>query len=163
MADADAVLNWGFPNTIGLQLNQFVQNGLEIPTMDSDSAVLTYSLELAEPEAMEQFYGAAVCNPPGDERQYVLDWAAEFEERFGYVPEANSAFTWDGVYMFKMAIERAGGTDGTAIRDAMQNTAWDGGVCQENYRADENNNLSHDVFIVFFGNGASETVAIYRD
>lgn len=162
MAEADAVLNWGFPNTIGLQLNQFAQNGIQIPTMDSDSGVLTFENQLAEPEAMEQFYAAVVCNPPGDERQYVLDWTAQFEEQFGYTPEANSAFTWDGVYMFKQAIEQAGSTDGTAIRDAMQSITWDGGVCQENYRADEDNNLSHDAFIVFFGNGESETVAIYR-
>ncbi len=163
MNGADAVLNWGFPNTIGLQLNQFLQNGIEIPTMDSDSGVLTFENELAEPEAMAQFYAAVVCNPPGDDRAHVQEWTEAFESRFGYLPESNSAFTYDGVHLFKQAIEASGSTDGAEIRDALAAISWDGGVCQEQYEADENHNLSHTVTIAFFGNGSSETVAVYRD
>ena len=160
MEGADAVLNWGFPNTIGLQLNQMFQNGIDIPTIDSDSAVLTFENELADPEAMSKFYGAAVCNPTGDDRPYVQEWAAEFEEKYGFNPDANSAFVWDGVYMYKMAIEEAGGTDGEAIKTALESTSWDGGVCQTNYEADENHNLSHDTVIISLGGDKPETVAI---
>jgi branched-chain amino acid transport system substrate-binding protein len=162
MSDADAVLNWGFPNTVGLQLNQFLQNGIEIPTMDSDSGVLTFSNELAEPDAMAQFHAAVVCNPPGDDREHVQQWTDTFIDRYDYVPEANSAFTYDSVFLYKMAIEEAGSLEGGDIRDALAGISWDGGVCQRQYRADDDHNLSHDAFIAFFGNGEIETVGFYE-
>ncbi|MDZ7791698.1 MAG: ABC transporter substrate-binding protein [Xanthomonadales bacterium] len=162
MKGADAVLNWGFPNTIGLQLNQFVQNGIDIPTIDSDSAVLTFQNGLAEPEAMEQFYAATVCNPGGTDRPEVQEWASEFEERYGYTPEANSAFTYDSVFLYAKAIEQAGSTDGAAIQDALANITYSDGVCSDTYEADEDHNLSHDTAIAFFGDGENQTVKVYE-
>ena len=57
-----------------------------------------------------------------DEREAVQNFATKFQERYGERPDSFAALGYDAAMLLMNAIERAGSTDGEAIRAALQST-----------------------------------------
>ena len=60
---------------------------------------------------------------PADTSEKVQSFVKAYEAKFGSTPNAISALAYDAVYMYKQAIETAGSTDPTAVRDALADTS----------------------------------------
>jgi branched-chain amino acid transport system substrate-binding protein len=162
MQDADAVVNWAFPNPLGVQLNQFVQNGIDIPTVDAAAAGITVNSDLASGEAIENLYGVTDCNPADDERQEVRDWAAEYESRFDEVADFASAGAYDAVHLVAAAAEQAGATDPASVREGLLEIEFTDGVCAPIYQADAANTLHHQATVVGYAGGEPTTEEVFE-
>jgi len=72
-------------------------------------------------EAVE---GGHFCNhySPEDPRPVVQDFVKEYADKFGQTPDALATLAYDAALILIDALERAGSTDGAAIRDAIAST-----------------------------------------
>ena len=59
----------------------------------------------------------------GDTSPIVQNFVQAYETKFGSTPSAFGACGYDGVYMYKAAIEAAGSADPAAVRDALADTS----------------------------------------
>ncbi len=159
MKGADAVLDWGYPNPLAVQLNQFQQNGLNIPTLSGGSAALVAANKLTTGAAIAKLYGALSCNPTGATSGPLASFAATYQQRWGEKPTEEAASAYDAVYVAKAAIEAAGSTDPGAVNNALGRiTVTDHIVCSSKYHADGAHNLDHDVSISSYSSDGSSKV-----
>ncbi|QWF20787.1 ABC transporter substrate-binding protein [Nocardioides sp. LMS-CY] len=163
MKDADGVLNWGYPNPLAVQLKQFVENGLTIPTMTGASGPIVVNAGLATGKAIANFYSALPCNPGGTESAALQDFAAAYQEKYDASATNLAAQAYDAVYVAKKAIEEAGSDAGADVNEALAEISVapeDGIVCSSGYQADGSHILNHEVNIArFHADGSSETVS----
>jgi len=161
MRDADAVINWGYPNPMAVQLKQFVQNGITIPTMQTQSAALNVANGVVEGEAIANLYSAQFCNAtdPGTEagRRFI----AAYQEKFGSPPTANAMITYDAVRFAAAAIRAANSTDPVKVRDAIRTIKFTDGACTDDYHADGAHVLMHQILIIDFPEGKGRTLKKY--
>ena len=57
------MIDWGYPNPVAVQLNQFVQNGINIPTVTGGAAPYIVEGGLAKGAAIQKLYSIDPCNP----------------------------------------------------------------------------------------------------
>lgn len=71
--------------------------------------------------------GGYFCNhySPEDPRPVVQDFVKEYAEKFGQTPDALATLAYDAALILIDSLERAGSTDGAAIRDAIAATDLD--------------------------------------
>ena len=60
---------------------------------------------------------------PGDTSEIVQSFVTAYEDKFGSTPSAFAATGYDCMYMYKAAIEAAGSTESSAVRDALADTS----------------------------------------
>ena len=60
---------------------------------------------------------------PSDTDPKVQTFVAAYKAKFNSTPNAISALAYDAVYMYKVAIEKAGSADPKAVRDALADTS----------------------------------------
>ncbi len=124
-AECDGVIIMGVYNNIApfaLQLRETA------PHMEISSIGGAYSNELLElaGEAVEGMYIPVAFNPDRDD-EAVQNFVNEYKARMnGYIPQSVVAQAYENAYIVFQAIERAGSTDRTAIRDALYETDYDG-------------------------------------
>lgn len=63
---------------------------------------------------------------PDDTSEVVQTFVTAYSEKYGAKPNTLAALAYDSTYMVKDAIEKAGSTDRTAIRDAMSGMSFEG-------------------------------------
>jgi branched-chain amino acid transport system substrate-binding protein len=159
MKGSDAVLDWGYPNPVAVQLNQFQQNGLDIPTLSGGSAAIVADNKLATGAAIAKLYAALSCNPSGAASGALATFASAYKQRFGENATEEAASAYDAVYVAKAAIEAAGSTDPAAIQSALGRiTVTDHIVCSTKYHADGAHNLDHDITISSYSSDGSSKV-----
>ncbi len=56
---------------------------------------------------------------PEDPRQVVQDFRKKYQEKYGAVPASTAALSYDAVYLYKIAAEKAGSLDKNKIREAL--------------------------------------------
>jgi branched-chain amino acid transport system substrate-binding protein len=59
---------------------------------------------------------------PQSKAPKVVKFVADFKKRFGSIPDANAAVSYDAAYILSDAIKRAGAPDRAKIRDALAAT-----------------------------------------
>ncbi len=155
--DAEAVVNWGFPNPIAVQLNQMVQNDIAIPTLTGPSAPVVVDNALAEGEAIEQLLAVMTCNPGVDESDASAAFVEAYEAEHGSKPSSNAALAHDAVLIAAAAIADAGSSDPAAVQEAMADVEVTDGACAESYAADEAHVLNHQIQIVAYAADGSST------
>jgi branched-chain amino acid transport system substrate-binding protein len=156
---ADAVANWGYPNPLGVYLTQMKQNGIDIPTMGGESPGIVSSFKLAPDDAIGKLYSAALCNPTATDNAALKKFTSDYQAKFGAVPLDLAAFTYDGVYVVKAAVEAAGSTDPAKLNAALATVDVKGGlICQPELKADGSHFFPHSVTIVKMGPGGAGTV-----
>lgn len=110
MEGADAVLDWGTPNTVTLAVNTFQQQGLlDIPHVLPGSAGFSSFYTNVDAEALENVVADVDCNPVGTE------WGDAFEERFEYPPSYSAVESYDAAYLIKAVLEATESLDPAAI------------------------------------------------
>jgi len=60
---------------------------------------------------------------PADTSEKVQSFVKAYQAKYNATPNAISALAYDAVYMYKQAIETAGSTDPSAVRDALADTS----------------------------------------
>lgn len=164
LEDAPAVIDWSYPNQNGLVLSRLTQEGYDGPFLGSASVSVMVDRELAPAEALPNTYSTTMCWAADDERTEVREWAAAFQEEFGYEPDFGATGAYDAVYVMKAAIEAAGSTDPAALADALNNEVEIEGKCARTYRSDSEHRLNRDVVVVRFNeDGSGEIVQRYEN
>ncbi len=155
---ADAVIDWGYPNTVGVQLNQFVQNGITIPTMSSDGVDTTVSSGLAKGQALANLYASQPCDLTSPSYSPTLSsFVAAFKTKYGYVPSQNAAWAYDGVKIAVAAVLKAGSTSPSAVNTALAQVSVPG-ACSATYKADPAHFMAHSEEISKFSSDGTTTV-----
>lgn len=157
-AKVDAVVNWGYPNQIAVQLQQFKQNGMsDIPTIGNQATSIVGNSGLVDAPLLKDLYGSQTCNPAGDSKE----WAAKYEERFGRPPHPNDALTYDLVHFAKAAIEAADSTDPKKVAAALKEVTYSDGVCRPEYHSGEANVLSQGGVVVALAEGEGNEKTVF--
>ncbi len=110
-AGPDAVIAFDFPNPLGVFATQMVDNGVDVPIMGGASAALAIAAGGVTGPAATNLLGIDDCVPVVDTRPVAADFANAFEAEFGYAAGYGAAEAYDGIYLFKVAIETAGSTE----------------------------------------------------
>jgi branched-chain amino acid transport system substrate-binding protein len=149
---ADAVANWGYPNPLGVMLTQMKQNAIDIPTMGGESPGIVTSYKLAPDDAIGKLYSAALCNPTATDNANLKAFADAYKAKYNANAQDFGAFTSDGVYFIKAAVEKAGSADPAKVNAALAEVEVTKGlVCQSKLKADGSHFLPHEVTIVKSG------------
>ncbi len=159
MKGADGIFNWGYPNTVALGLKQQFQNGIDVPTMTSQSGVTGFLDNLlTDPSQLKKFYSAAACNPEDPSNAALYSWAQKFKKQFGFDPDMNSAETYDAVNIAKQAVLAGGSSSDVLKRLETQSFP---GLCQATYKSDAQHNMGHSTTVIGFSTGKPTTVYTY--
>ena len=158
---AQAVIDWGYPNPVAVQLNQFVQNGINIPTVTGGAAPYIVDGNLAKGAAIKNLYSIDPCNPtPTSPR--VTAWIKSFEAMYGAPPTASSAEAYDAVYLAVAAIKAARSIDPDKVRAAIESLHYTNGICTNDYHADGAHDLMHSVTVIAWATGVGKTEAVIK-
>lgn len=118
-ADADAIFDWGTPNTVAAAAVTRAQQGLDIPHMSPSSGDRSFRDALGDDSILENVYATVDCNPLDDARDYVGAWADRYEEIYGEATSHYAASVYDTILVTRKAIEESESLDPAAISDAL--------------------------------------------
>ncbi len=155
---ADATIDWGYPNPVGVQLNQFIQNGIDQPTITGGAASYVVQGKLASAAALKKLYSIDVCNPIGNNSPRVVAWRKDFQALYGYVPTASSAESYDAVNLAVAAIEKAKSISPDAIKKALGSLTYTDGICSSDYHSDGAHNFEHLITVLSWASGTAQTI-----
>ncbi|HXA61642.1 MAG TPA: ABC transporter substrate-binding protein, partial [Streptosporangiaceae bacterium] len=164
MKGADAVITFAYPVPLAVQLRQFTQNGLNIPTIGSSSTNIAVQYKMVSGDPLKNVYSVVSCDPTqGSQRQLAKDFGTAYQQKYGTVPTDLAADAYDAVWVAKAAIEKAASTDPAAVNKAMAEvTVTDKVVCSDGYHADGAHVLSHDVSVDKFATaGTTQEIQKY--
>jgi branched-chain amino acid transport system substrate-binding protein len=157
MEDVDVVLDFNFPNPLGVLARQLIDNGIDVPHLDGASAGIAVASGSVTGPAAENLVGVEDCVPTADDRRKVKRWARQYEDEFDYEPQYTSAEAYDAVQMFVAAVEEAGSTEPDAVAQALATIEYEG-ICTT-YKADSTNVLNHGSdFVKFDADGGKEII-----
>lgn len=129
-AGLQAVVNPGFGQGPAIVTRNYAQLGIEVPLYQSHGVASDAFIELAGAAAAEgvRLPGTAllvadILAEDDPQRDVVLAYSTAYQERFGEVPSTFGGYAADAFGILIDAIERAGTTDGVAVRDAIRATS----------------------------------------
>ena len=93
---------------------------------------------------------------PGDTAEIVQSFVTAYEAKFGSTPSAFAATGYDCMYMYKAAIEAAGSTDPSAVRDALADTSTVYECVSGTFSLDETGTPVKGAPIISFAAGTDE-------
>jgi branched-chain amino acid transport system substrate-binding protein len=157
MQDATAILDYNFPNPLGVISNQLVDNGINVPHVDGASAGIIAAGGIVKDKAATNLKGTDDCVPTADKSSKVKKWVSDYEAMFGDPPIYSAAQTYDTVKLIAAAAKRAGSTDPAKLNRAIASISYDG-ICAD-YKADNLNVLQHTANIVKFNAEGKESIA----
>jgi branched-chain amino acid transport system substrate-binding protein len=164
MKDVDAIADWDYPNPLAVILKQLQQNDLNVPIISGESASLVVDNELATGEAIDNLYSAAPCSPATEDTPELAAFNQAYNDEYGESPNSLATNAYDGIYILKAAIEKAGSAEPQAINDALDGLdVTDGVACAPEYQADGAHVFGHTVTIIKFAADGSKTVATTID
>ncbi|THD52056.1 MAG: ABC transporter substrate-binding protein [Bradyrhizobium sp.] len=105
-----------FENDLGIFARQLRQLGVTIPWVGSPSVVAVSSTKLAGPALYGTFGVADYAEESGDAPRA---FGKSYRETYKTAPDIQSAWTYDAVTILSAAINKAGSTDPTKIREAI--------------------------------------------
>jgi branched-chain amino acid transport system substrate-binding protein len=163
MEDADAILDWGTPNTVGLAVNTLAQQGLsEVPHIGPGSVGFSYFADIVGDETLlEGVLGVIDCNPADDDREGVAEWHDAFVDEFDYEPSYASAQMYDSVYLVKSIVDEAQAGDPATIQQGLASLDGFEGKCAT--YGNVNNVLQHSTVVARFEDGSLVTEQTYDD
>jgi branched-chain amino acid transport system substrate-binding protein len=133
-----------FENDLGIFARQLRQLGVNIPWVGSPSVVAVSSTKLAGP-ALYGTYGVAdYAEESGDAPRA---FGKAYREAYKTAPDIQSAWTFDAVTILSAAINKAGSTDPTKIREAILSLKKFPGAEGE-YNFDQNGDGLHGYNVV---------------
>lgn len=151
-AGADAVLDFNFPNPLGVAANQMVDNGLDTPHLDGASSEIAVLSGAVKGKAAEKLYGVDDCWPKADTRKIAQDFVAKYQQKFGHLPNYAAAEVYDAIMLSAKAVEEAKSTDHDKVQQAIKGMEYEG-ICDPAYKSDSEQVLNHVSVIVNFPGG----------
>lgn len=117
----DAIFIPGYYTEVGLIARQARQLGLGVPLLGGDGWDSPRLTEIGGAALNDGYFVThySADNPDPTIQKFVTDYS----ERFGEAPDAMAALGYDAAKILMDAIERAGSTEPTAIRDALAQTS----------------------------------------
>lgn len=156
-AGADAVLDFNFPNPLGVAANQMVDNGLDIPHLDGASAEISVLSGAVKGKAAEKLYGVDDCWPKGDSRTQAQDFVTNYQKKYNHLPNYAAAETYDAIMLSAKAVTEAKSTDPAKVQEAIKGMTYEG-ICDPAYKADSQQVMHHRSVIVNFPNDEPKVV-----
>jgi ABC-type branched-subunit amino acid transport system substrate-binding protein len=157
MKGADAVLDWGYPNPLAVQLKQFAQNGIDIPTMSGTGIEVAIQANLVQKSELDKLYVNEPCNPAAPATPAMTKFVAAYKAKYGVVPTQNAAYSYDAVNVAVAAAEQAKSADPGAINTALKTVSVPDGACSA-YQADGAQFLAHSAQITKYSSTGAPTV-----
>lgn len=146
-AGAEAVVSYVFPNAVGALHNALADNDLDVPHISGSSSLIAFTGAITSGN-FDNLYGVDDCAPGAEDGAASKEWAAAFEEEFGYPANYLAAEAYDGVKLIAAAVEDAGSSEPSAVREAIAETDYEG-VCDA-YRGEPSQGLNHKLVAVSF-------------
>ena len=118
--------------------------------------------QVGEPlsNAWQGTYGSWVGDDP---RELINDLSARYLERYGErMPWPYTFMGYQAIQLVADAIERAGGTDGTAIADALRTADIEGVIGRHTMNADFNHSFTLPVTIMQIENGEASFLGVFE-
>ena len=141
---AEALVIWGVNPVPAIAVKQLRQLGSKIPVVGSDALYSPVFIQLAG-DAAEGTSSVTALNTdhPDAEQSNLVNL---YKAKYNTVPPLFAAFAWDATYLFKAAIENAGGkTDANSIVQGLTTLkGFKGAMGPRNFTADNHNGLSAD-------------------
>jgi branched-chain amino acid transport system substrate-binding protein len=151
MRGADAVLNWGYPNPTAVQMNQFIQNGIDIPTFAGVSIYVAASGGLLKGKALSNGYVLAPADPQSPGYSPALAaFVKKYKAKYGSVPTQPALWAFDGVNVAVAAVKKAGSASPEAVNAALGSLDYKGSVGAPELRADPAHFMAHQLVISKF-------------
>ena len=79
--NVDAVLDFNFPNPLGVLANQLVQNGVTVPHVDGASAGIEVNAKVVQGDALSHFSGVDDCVPTDDKASAAKKFLSAYRRR----------------------------------------------------------------------------------
>lgn len=125
-ANPDVLFLPNYFNEVPLQAQQARKLGLKATIIGSDSWDSPKLIELGGDDVNGTFFSNHYS--PDVDRPQSKEFVKKYKARFGELPDAAAALTYDAAYMMFQAVEKAGKLDRKAIRDALAKTKGFEGV-----------------------------------
>ena len=157
MKGANAILDFNFPNPLGVISNQLVDNDINVPHIDGASAGIIAAGGVVKDKAATNLKGTDDCVPTADKSSKVKKWVSDYQSKYGAPPIYSAAQAYDTVKLIAAAAKKAGSTSPAKLNAAIASISYDG-ICA-NYKADALNVLQHTANIVKFDAQGKESIA----
>jgi len=107
------------PQEQALFVRTVLDMGWKVPLFQDVTAVSPSYRKLLGPKALEQLYYLEPIHP---DNELAQKWIGKFKEKHPNVPVLTTmGNVWNAVYLFKRAVEMVKGTDGPALKNAIEN------------------------------------------
>nr|WP_243458231.1 ABC transporter substrate-binding protein [Sporosarcina sp. Te-1] len=120
-ADPEFVYIPGYYEEVGLIVKQARELGIDVPLMGGDGWDSPTMVDLAGADALNNTFVTAAYSDE-DPDPIIQNFVEAFKKKHKEAPDGFSALGYDTVYLLKDAIERAGSTDSTKIKEALEQT-----------------------------------------
>jgi branched-chain amino acid transport system substrate-binding protein len=160
---SQGVADWAYPNTLAVQLQQFLQSGINIPTVTSEAAQIAVADGLTKGAALNNLYSVAACDPTASNASASLaKFVQSYTAKYHTAPSVLSATAYDAVYFAVAAVKSAGSTSSSALKTAIGKVNFTGGICANQYKSDGGHLLVHENTISkYSSNGSSKNIVTY--
>ena len=157
MKGTDAILDFNFPNPLGVMSNQLVDNDINVPHVDGASAGIIAAGGVVKNKAATNLKGTDDCVPTADKRSKVKKWVSDYQSKYGSPPIYSAAQAYDMVKLIAAAAKKAGSVNPAKLNTSIASISYDG-ICAS-YKTDDLNVLQHTANIVKFDSQGKESVA----
>jgi branched-chain amino acid transport system substrate-binding protein len=157
MKGTDAVLDFNFPNPLGVLANQLVQNGVTVPHVDGASAGIEVNAKVVQGDALSHFSGVDDCVPTDDKASAAKKFLSAYTKAYNAPPIYSAAEAYDMVKFAYAAAQKAGSTDSAKLQKQIQKLSYTG-ACGP-YKLDSGNILLHTSYITKWTTAGAEKSA----
>ena len=126
MKGTDAVLDFNFPNPLGVLANQLVQNGVTVPHVDGASAGIEVNAKVVQGDALSHFSGVDDCVPTDDKASAAKKFLSAYTKAYNAPPIYSAAEAYDMVKFAYAAAQKAGSTDSAKLQKQIQKLSYTG-------------------------------------
>ncbi|HZP27615.1 MAG TPA: ABC transporter substrate-binding protein, partial [Acidimicrobiia bacterium] len=161
MKDTDAVLDFNFPNPLGVLANQLVQNGVDVPHVATISAGVEATAGVVKGEALKNLRGVDECAPQTDKSPAAKKFLAAYRAAYGAYPIYSAVEVSDVMHLIVAAAAKAGSTSPNKLLKAIDGMTYKG-VCAT-YHPDAGNVLTHTAGLMRWdANGLEHQVKLLK-
>ena len=125
-SNPDVIMTWGTGSDVGSVLPQLRQAGWDGPVIGPEAYSMPELVDIIGDAFYDVYFATAYIvydNPADAPSELMQTFLQNYLDKYGAKPESDNAYrNYDAMYLFAHAINEAGSTDGTAIRDALEAT-----------------------------------------
>lgn len=150
---AEAIIDWGHPSQSATLQRQNKQLGINLPIIGSPGMAMPATIQLAG-EASNGTYVVVDGVPTQSQDPKAQEFTKKYREIYKADPDFHASAAYDGIYILKQAIEKAGSTDPEALRKAILSIKDYQGAA--NTFTFNDGNGAHQVVVVQLQNGVPQ-------